>query len=255
MTELSVVQQPLRPSSLAEVMTLANCAAKSAFAGPYRNKPDDAALAILHGLELGMSPIQSLTSIAVINGKPAVFGDAVAALCRAAPCCEDIIETADGDGDRMVAKCIAKRRGCEPVVKTFSVGDAKRAGLWGKAGPWTQYPAQMLAARARGFALRAAFPDVLRGIWTVEESRDIADPPVATVTATVVQEPATPQPSEDIAAAAATAIEQATRRETLDRIRARIEARVLSGDLEAAAAEQLVATIESKCHTFTDRSN
>jgi hypothetical protein len=57
-------------------------------------------------------------------------------------------------------------------VVRFSVSDAKKAGLWGKSGPWTQYPKRMLQLRARGFALRDAFPDVLKGLVTAEEAQD-----------------------------------------------------------------------------------
>ncbi len=53
--------------------------------------------------------------------------------------------------------------------------DAKRAGLWGKGGPWTAYPKRMLQMRARGFALRDAFPDVLKGMISVEEAQDYPD--------------------------------------------------------------------------------
>jgi hypothetical protein len=59
------------------------------------------------------------------------------------------------------------------VVRTFSQDDAKTAGLWGKQGPWSQYPKRMLQLRARGFALRDAFPDALRGIHSADESRDM----------------------------------------------------------------------------------
>ena len=55
---------------------------------------------------------------------------------------------------------------------TFTVGDAIRAGLWKKAGPWTMYPKRMLQMRARSFALRDAFPDVLRGLVATEEVED-----------------------------------------------------------------------------------
>jgi len=68
-----------------------------------------------------------------------------------------------------------KRKGMEPVSVTFTVGDAIRAGLWKKAGPWTQYPKRMLQMRARSFALRDAFPDVLRGLVATEELMDYPD--------------------------------------------------------------------------------
>ena len=52
--------------------------------------------------------------------------------------------------------------------------DAKRAGLWGKPGPWTQYPRQMLFNRARAFAYRHAFADALFGVGFREEEEDAA---------------------------------------------------------------------------------
>jgi hypothetical protein len=117
--------------------------------------------------------MQSLQSIACINGRPSVWGDAALALVIGSPVCEYVRETVDGEGDAMVATCEAKRRGYEKAsVVRFSVADAKKAGLWGKTGPWTQYSRRMLQMRARGFALRDAFPDVLRGLVTAEEAQD-----------------------------------------------------------------------------------
>lgn len=139
----------------------------------YRGKPADVLVAIQMGAELGLAPMQALQNIAVINGRPAVWGDALLAIVRASPLCEDVQEEVRGQGDDLVAICIAKRRNASPVTATFSVADAKRAGLWGKAGPWQTYPRRMLQMRARGFALRDAFPDLLRGLIAAEEALDI----------------------------------------------------------------------------------
>jgi hypothetical protein len=110
-----------------------------------------------------------MQNIAVINGRPSLWGDALLALCKASPVCEYILEECDGQ----VAVCTAKRRGDPaPVVREFSMEDAKRAGLAGKQGPWTQYPKRMLQMRARGYCLRDAFPDVLKGMAVAEEEQD-----------------------------------------------------------------------------------
>jgi hypothetical protein len=85
-----------------------------------------------------------------------------------------------------VATCTVVRKGMPPVVRKFSIDDAKKAGLWGKAGPWTQYPDRMLQMRPRGFACRDAFPDALRGLISREEAEDI---PRETVRAEVVSRP------------------------------------------------------------------
>ena len=143
----------------------------------FKGKPESCLLAIQHGSEVGLSPMQSLQSIAVINGRPTIWGDAALALVQSSPVCEYVREYIEGDGDAMTAVCEAKRRGYPaPTVSRFSMADAKRAGLAGKSGPWSQYPGRMLALRARGFALRNAFADALRGLITAEEAQDYPTP-------------------------------------------------------------------------------
>jgi hypothetical protein len=146
----------------------------------FRGKPASCMLAIQCGAEIGLAPLQSLQSIAVVNGRPSVYGDAALAVCKASAVCEYVIESIEGDGEQMVATCTAQRRGYpQPTVVKFSVSDAKKASLWGKSGPWSQYPRRMLQMRARGFALRDAFPDVLKGLVTAEEAFDYPQPVVA----------------------------------------------------------------------------
>jgi hypothetical protein len=174
-TEISTVQpRGLALDTFEDAFRFSKLVATSDFAPKdFRGKPESCLLAIQHGAELGLSPMQSLHAIAVVNGRPSVYGDTAAAVCMASAICEYIRETISGEGEQMVATCIAKRRGnAEPTTVSFSVADAKKAGLWGKQGPWTQYPRRMLQMRARGFALRDAFPDVLRGLVTAEEAAD-----------------------------------------------------------------------------------
>ena len=161
-------------ATMGEAMQFAKMVASSDFAPKdFKGKPESCLLAIQHGSEVGLSPMQSLQSIAVINGRPTIWGDAALALVQSSPACEYVKEHIEGDGDQAVAVCEVKRRGYPAAtVSTFSMFDAKRAGLAGKSGPWTQYPTRMLALRARGFALRNAFADALRGLVTAEEAQD-----------------------------------------------------------------------------------
>lgn len=126
------------------------------------------------GMELGLPAMSSIQNIAVINGTPSVYGDAAKALVLASPLCEYIVETHEGVGEQAIYKCTSKRRGEHNVelVTTFSVDDAKLAKLWGKVGPWTDYPSRMLMFRARSFNIRDNFPDVLKGIALTEEVQD-----------------------------------------------------------------------------------
>lgn len=150
----------------------AKCVSMSGLAPKGMNSPEAIAVAIEMGLELGLSPMQALQNIAVINGRPGVFGDAAKALCEASGLMEDFSEKVDGEGAERKATCTSKRVGREPVTTVFSVKDAMKAKLWGKDGPWTFYPDRMLMFRARGFNLRDNFGDVLRGLVTVEELQD-----------------------------------------------------------------------------------
>lgn len=183
----------LQPNSFAELVQFANMAAKSALVPKdYQGRPENVMLAVQMGSEIGLSPMQALQNIAVVNGRPAVWGDAMPGLCKASAVCDDIEESLTGEGDAMIATCIARRRGAKPVTATFSAADAKRAGLWSKPGPWQQYPQRMLKMRARSWALRDAFPDVLKGLIAAEEAGDI--PPDAFSGTTILAEPVAPEP-------------------------------------------------------------
>lgn len=175
-TEISTQTQPrgLSLQSVTDAMKFSEMVANSDFAPKdFRGKAASCMLAIQCGAEIGLAPLQALQSIAVVNGRPAVYGDAALAVVKASHVCEYVTESVDGDGDQMVATCTAQRRGYpQPTVVKFSVADAKKAGLWGKSGPWSQYSRRMLQMRARGFALRDAFPDVLKGLVTAEEAQD-----------------------------------------------------------------------------------
>lgn len=135
-------------------------------------------VAIQLGAEVGLSPMASVQNIAVINGKPGLYGPAMLAVVEASGKLENFEEWIEGEGDKMVAHCRVKRFGRPERLTSFSWDDAKKAQLTGKRGPWTEYPKRMMQARARSFALRDVFPDVLAGLsQSVEELADIpADP-------------------------------------------------------------------------------
>jgi hypothetical protein len=176
MTNL-VKHQGFAPQTMTEAIDFSNMLSKSTMVPKaYQNKPEDVLVAVQWGYELGLAPLQALQNIATINGKPSVYGDAAMALVQNSPVCEDVKEYFEGEGtSNPIAVCVAKRKNRTEVISKYSVEDAKRAGLWNKQGPWTQYPKRMLQMRARGFALRDAFPDVLKGLITVEEAQDYPD--------------------------------------------------------------------------------
>lgn len=142
------------------------------------------AVAIMYGAKFGLDPFQSVNSIAVINGRPAMWGDAVLAIVMDSGLLEDIDERkADDSLAAGQGSCTVKRKNMpRPTTRTFSMDEANRAGLIERSrgsgkgdGPWITYPGRMLQMRARAFALRDLFPDVLRGMRIVEEENDIKD--------------------------------------------------------------------------------
>jgi hypothetical protein len=172
------------PTTLSEAISFSEMlAASTMIPKQFQGKPEDVLVCVQWGLEIGLAPLQALQNIAVINGKPSIYGDAAMALVQSSSVCQNIEEFyLDEDTPNMIAVCIATRKGRTPVTVKFGIEDAKRAGLYGKQGPWSMYLKRMLRVRARGFCLRDAFSDVLRGLITREEAEDIEiEQPVANV--------------------------------------------------------------------------
>lgn len=160
------------PQSIEEAWRLAGALAASGMTPKtYGSDQNKCMVGIIAGAEVGLTPFAALQSIAVINGTPSLWGDGMLALVEASGLLEDFEETDDGQK----ATCRAVRKGrATPIVRTFDMDQAKKAGLVGKAGPWTQYPDRMRQMRARSKALRDGFSDVLKGLKSAEETRDYA---------------------------------------------------------------------------------
>jgi hypothetical protein len=155
---------------------IARLAAGAMAAGviPSAKSPQQAFILLAAGFEAGLGFTATCKNVMLVNNKPAIWGDAALALVARSPACRGVHERLEGDGDNMTAICEVIRDGwADSIVRKFSVADAKKAGLWGKSGPWSSYPKRMLAMRARGFALRDSFPDLLMGLGIVEEQQDV----------------------------------------------------------------------------------
>lgn len=167
----------MRPKTLNEAMQFCQMVADSSLVpAQYKGKPGDIMIAWQTGIELGItSCLQAIQNIAVINGRPSVWGDMMLAICRASAAWDETAfsETLSGQGMGMTATCTVARKGGNVNTVTFSMEDAKQAGLSGKSGPWQQYPKRMLQMRARGYALRDTFTPELKGVRLAEEEHDI----------------------------------------------------------------------------------
>ena len=175
-SNISAIQQPpksgflMDPQSLNEAMELANMLANSNLVPKsYQGKPGDVLVACQWGSEIGLKPLQALQNIAVINNVPAVWGDALVALVRGSGLCEYIKQ--DWNEATKTATCRVKRKGEPEEVRTFSEEDAKLAGHLNKQ-TYKQNLPRMCSIRARAFALRDVFADVLKGLKVAEEVED-----------------------------------------------------------------------------------
>lgn len=161
------------PQSIEEAYRIANAVVSAGMAPRSLDTPEKAMVAIMHGLEIGMTPMAAMQSIAVVNGFPTIWGDGALGLVRGSGVMEWIKEWAEGEGNGYTAHCSVKRKGePEAITRSFSWDDAKAAGLLGKKGPWENYRARMFQMRARSYALRDGFADILRGLRIREEVED-----------------------------------------------------------------------------------
>lgn len=203
MTDAIVPQQPrgfsLVPRTMDEALRYSDLIAQSNFCPKeYRGRAGDVLVAVQYGLELGILPLQALQGIAVINGKPTIYGDLALAVVRGSGLLENFEESDPAEAAKAgKAICRAKRKGqASPIERTFSVQDAKGAGLWGKAGPWTQYPGRMLVMRARSWMLRDGFADALKGLQLREEVQDYHDVKADVTVLTTAVAPKAPTKAE-----------------------------------------------------------
>lgn len=208
--ETRAVGAPLRPENIDGMWRMSVAVAKApilpeSYRGRWAGRghdrrfvnygPDEVAgnvfLAIQHGAEVGLAPMQAIQSIAVINNRPALWGDAVIGIVRASGKCAYIKEWVEGEGAEMVAHCESQRLpGKEVVRRSFTWLEAQAAGLVSK-DTYQNYPRRMIQMRARGYCLRDLYPDLLKGLHSAEELQQVLD---AQQRADGVYDPEIPKP-------------------------------------------------------------
>jgi hypothetical protein len=138
----------------------------------HRN-PADVLFVISVGESLGLSAATALMNIYNVNGMPSMKADLKLALAKKHP------EYAGCEIDANTERCIVKMKRRnengteESIISTFTIEDAKRAGLFPKKDNWRMYPQRMLKARAISYAVNDLFPDIVFGMLSSEEAQDI----------------------------------------------------------------------------------
>lgn len=166
--------QPIVPQSFEEAWRIAGALSKSGMCPKGMDTQEQALVAIMAGAEIGLAPFQAVQSFAVINNRPALWGDGMLAVVRRYGV--KVEERFEGEDAAIVAVCKVTRNDTGEVIeRRFTMAEAKKAGLTGKQGPWTNYPTRMLQMRARSWALRDGCADMLRGLKMVEEVQDYTE--------------------------------------------------------------------------------
>ena len=172
--EIAFTEKGIQLNTFEDLFRFSQAVAASGLAPKNMQKAETIMIAIQFGFEIGLTPMSALQNIAVINGVPTIYGDCAKALVLASEVCEYVKEYTSGsiDENTLTANCISKRKNGEELASSFSIKDAKLAGLWNNSPTWKKYPTRMLMFRARGFNLRDNFADILKGIKTAEEVSD-----------------------------------------------------------------------------------
>lgn len=182
-TELAPAQQQVaygergvQLANMGELFRFAQAVVQSGMVPRGIDTPQKVMVAIQAGAELGMGPMQALQSYAVVGNRPGLMVEPAMALVMASGQLAQRSVKFDGEGETRSCTVELVRRGGLATTWTFSLADAKRAGLLSK-DVWRQHPDRMLYARAAGYCLHDLFADILRGRALV--GVDDFDPPAA----------------------------------------------------------------------------
>lgn len=210
--------------------------------------------------EFGLPLLVSLRQIAVINGMPSIWGDLPLAICRNKDYFEWIDEMYfDKDlkeiswanknltAEIFGAICIVKRKGSpKPIERFFTINDAKKAGLFSKSGPWTNYTKDMLMYKARSRALKAAFPDAISGFSIAESDLDAMpryDNDGALIIDVADEARSEPEKTKAIYKEIAEESQKETKKDLLEKIKARLKEEMDAG-MELSTIQDQIGPIE-----------
>jgi hypothetical protein len=162
----------LTPQDVGEAQSMAETLSQSSLVPEaFRKKPSDTYMAITYGMELGMPPVTSLMSIAVIKGKPTLYAHAMVALVLNSEKAE-YFHCVESDAKHAIYE--TKRKG-SPTARRYEFNEtmAKAAGLLG--GNYSKYGQQMYEARAKAYLAKDVYPDVLHGMMSAEEAQEVEE--------------------------------------------------------------------------------
>ncbi len=188
--DVSIEGGLVKLQSMTDAMQFCEQVFNSGLAPSSFRTPQAIFAAVQMGAELGMRPMQALQGLAVVNGRVSLMDKAARGVVAHSGLLEDCQDYFEGSGDDLTAFCKLKRKGvATPFIGRFSVAQAKKAGLWGKTGPWTAYPQDMLSHKSSARAHAAGFSDILIGLAVTEDIQDTPATKIESVNPNPVSDP------------------------------------------------------------------
>lgn len=170
--QIEITGGELQLTSIEKVWRCAKLIRQSGLCPSSFKNDQQVVIAILRAIELKIPVFQALEGMTVINGRLGIMGDLALALVQGSGLLEKKSVTYAGEGDELSCTITLKRRAKSAQDYSFSVKEARAAGIYDRSAVWKSYPKRMTYYRALGFGLRDEFPDVLKGVKTVEELQD-----------------------------------------------------------------------------------
>jgi hypothetical protein len=178
-TPIPIIDGNIQLTSIEAVWRVAEMLHQARLVPASFKNPTQITVALLRAIELKLPPLQAIEGMSVINNKVGLMGDLALSLVESSGLLADKRRRYHGKGESLCCTVTVQRKGREPQSYSFSVAQAKAAGIYNRSAVWQQYPDRMTYYRALGFALRDEFSDVLKGIKTVEELQDYPSNQVA----------------------------------------------------------------------------
>lgn len=168
-SNLPAVRRELTPDTWTMIQSIAPAMHQARLFGV--SSPEQAAVIMLKGHELGLGLTASFELIHVIENKPSLSPRGALALVINHPEFDgiNIQDKADAKGVPTACTVALKRKNGMQYEVSWSMDDAKRAGLVKPGSGWEKYPAQMLKWRAVGYAIDVVFPDTIGGMKRADE--------------------------------------------------------------------------------------
>jgi len=173
--ELVTIEILREPMALAEVFVQSGMF-------PDLKTQCQAVVKIIAGREYGLTPLQSITELYMVNGKVTMSAKLIAAAIKKSGKYDYHIDIMDNE-----TCTISFYQDKEKIGEsTFTIKDAAKAGIVNK-DVWKNYPKQMLFARAVSIGGRSFCPDVITA-YTPEEAEETIVVPAATKTISITEE-------------------------------------------------------------------